>query len=173
MADKILHAIDIKSVIANSIVGIIFGLVLTFVPVSTIAHLIIVLVGLYLIVNNGFSLYKRLTNKEESSNEMLFDVLGVFAGFVLLAFGNLVVTIIVAIYLVAKPIIQLVMNKFDKQLAMQELPKIILGVILLISGLSVFDVIFRIVGIFLLVCSLAYLGINYFLYKKSGVKIVK
>jgi hypothetical protein len=56
---------------------------------------------------------------------------------------------------------------------MTEVPKVILGVILLVSGVAAFNVLFKIIGIALTLASLGYLGFNYYLYKKSGVKIVK
>ena len=173
MDNKVLHAIDIKSVYTNSLIGIVLGLILALVPVSTLVSLIVVIIGLLLIVTNGIRLYSKMSSKENSSNQMLLDVLGVLAGFILLISSNLVLTIIIAIYLVIEPIIEIALVKFDKQKMMIEAPKIILGVVLLISGIGVFDFLFKIMGIIVLVCSLVYLGFNYYLYKKSGVKIVK
>lgn len=173
MSEEIVHAIDIKSVVSNALIGIVLGAILTFVPVSSLVNIIIVLIGLFVIISNGISLYTKFSNKEETSNEMLIDTIGVLAGFLLLCVGGKAIIIIVSIYLLAEPIILMALNKFDKNVAIRELPKITLGIALLITGLGAFDALFRVVGIIILVASLLYLGFNYYLYKKSGVKIIK
>ena len=173
MKEKVLHAIDIKSVYSNSGIGILLGLLLVLVPASSIVDLILVVIGLILIVTNGIRLYQRTNNEDKSSNQMLLDVLGILAGFLLISWSNLVITIIVSIYLIIEPIIELALVKFDKEKMMIEAPKIVLGVVLVICGFKAFDILFKIVGIVILLGSLLYLGINYYLYKKSGVKVIK
>ena len=114
-----------------------------------------------------------MQRKEETSNETLLDVLGILAGFILLVTGGVIVKIIVAIYLIIEPIVELALVKFEKDEIMLKAPKIIFGIVLLICSIGVFDVLFKIVGVVVLVASLGYLGCNYYLYKRSGVKIIK
>lgn len=173
MKSNIVHAIDIKSVVSNSILAIILGILLTFIPLSSLIGLIVVFIGLMMIITNGYNLYIKMSRNEKSSNDMVFDALGTLLGFLLLGSGSLVVTIIVSIYLVIVPIVNLSFVKFNKNSMIKELPKIIFGVVLLVSGVSTFDVLFKILGIVILIASVSYLGINYYLYKKSGVKIIK
>ena len=173
MANDVLHAINIKNVTSNFVYGLILGLVLTFVPVSTIVEVIILLIAFILILTNGLRVYTKMTSKETSSNQLLLDVLGVFMGFILLVYSNIVIIIIASIYLIAEPIIELALVKFDKSKLMVEVPKITLGIVLLISGAVVFNFLFRVVGVILVVSSLLYFGFNYYLYKKSGVKIIE
>lgn len=173
MSNNVNHVINIKNVTSNSIYGLILGLVLTLVPISTIVEVIILLIAFILILSNGLRVYAKMVNKETSSNQLLLDVLGVFMGFILLVYSNLVVTIIVSIYLIAEPVIELALVKFDKAALMVEVPKITLGIVLLISGVAVFNILFKIVGIILISASSLYFGFNYYLYKKSGVKVIK
>ena len=173
MKNNVVHAIDIKSVLSNSVLSIILGLLLTFIPVSSLVNLVIVFIGIMMIITNGYNLYTKMATNEKSSNDMLIDAIGALFGFLLLCSGNLVITIIVAIYLVAMPIINLWLVKFEKNMIIKEIPKVVFGVVLLVSGISTFDILFKILGAVILICSLTYLGINYYLYKKSGVKIVK
>ena len=172
MSGKVLYAIDIKQVVTNAIVGIVLGTVLTFVPMSTLFTLTLILVAISIIVLNGIRLYKRVVNGEKTSNEMLLDVLGILFGMLLLVFHSVVMVVVAAIYLVVEPIIYLLLSKFDKNLMWIELPKIALGVILFVTGVAKVDAIFKVIGVIVLVASLVYLGLNYYLYKKSGIKIV-
>ena len=173
MSKEIVYAIDIKSVVSNALLGIVLGAILTFIPVSSLVNVIIVIIGLFVIISNGINLYIKFNNKEESSNEMLIDAIGVLAGFLLLCVGGKAITIIVSLYFLTEPIILMALSKFDKSVAIRELPKITLGVSLLVTVLGAFDALFRVVGIIILIASLLYLGFNYYLYKKSGVKIIK
>lgn len=173
MSKEVLHAIDIKSVVTNSLLGITLGAILTLVPVSKLISLIVMLIAIILIVSNGIRVYQKMGNKEDSSNQLLLDVLGVLSGFILLVSSNLVLTIIVAIYLIVEPILELSLVNFDREKINVEAPKIILGIIVLVAGISVFDILFKALGVIILLGSLVYLGFNYYLYKKSGVKIIK
>ena len=173
MAKEVLHAIDIKGIASNSLIGILLGTVLALIPASTLVGWIAILIGVILIVVNGFRIYQKISHQEKSSNQLLLDVIGVLSGFILLSSTSLVITIIVAIYLIIEPILELWLVKFDREKINIEVPKIILGVIVLLSGISVFDKVFKVLGIVLLVGSLIYLGFNYYLYKRSGVKIIK
>lgn len=173
MSGKVLQAIDIKNVLINAIGGILIGSVLLFVPMNLLLRLIMVVMGCLLLCVNGFNLYKKTADNAASSNEMLLDVLGVLAGFFLLTSSNLVMIIILSIYLIANPIIRLYLVKFDKSHFMIELPKLLLGVILLLCGISTFNILFKILGGIVVGVSLVYLAFNYYLYKKSGIKIIK
>ena len=171
---NVVHAIDIKNVVSNSVCGFILGLALAIVPLSTLMEVVIILIAFILMITNGIRVYSKMYHdKDTASNQLLLDLLGVMMGFVLLVYSNIVVTIVVSIYLIVEPIVELALVKFNKQLFMIELPKISLGAILLVSGFSVFDSIFKIIGGILLLASSFYFGFNYYLYKKSGVKIVK
>lgn len=173
MSNKVLHAIDIKTVVSESVVGIVLGALLTFVPVSSLVSLVIVIIGLLMIATNGYRLYTKMHTNDKTSNDMIFDAIGALLGVLLLCSGNMVVTIIVATYLVILPIVNMAIVKFNKESLTRELPKLVLGIILLVSGISTFDIIFKILGIIVLIASLGYLLINYYFYKKSGVKIIK
>ncbi len=173
MKDKVLHAIDIKTVVTISILGLVIGLLLALVPISTLVGFMILFIGIALIVTNGYKIYVRFSNNEKSSNEMLFEVISVLVGFMLLFLNGTIITIIASIYLIALPIYYIVISKGNKNVIMQGVPRIVLGLILLVCGLSTFDVLFKIVGILVILVSLGYLGYNYYLYKTSGVKVIK
>lgn len=173
MSKEVLHAINMKNVISYSLCGLALGFVLTFVSASSLVNLLILIVGLAMILVNGYQLFIEFREKRETTNETLFKVLSILFGFVLIVIRHQVVTILVALYLMALPVVDIVKSKGDKNVILDKLPKIVLGLVLLFGGFVIIDVIFKIIGILLIVVSLAYLGYNYYLYKKSGVKIIK
>ena len=168
----VLRAINLKQVLVHSIIGIVLGLILTFVPAYSLAETVIFVIAAILIVCNGCSLYMDVS-KNESSNQTLLYVLGVLCGFVLLCFSSLLINILVFLYLVGEPLYRGYVSKWDKKVLLDNSPKFILGVILLISGIATVNIIFKILGVIVLIGSLLSLGVNCYFYRKSGVKIIK
>lgn len=169
----VLYAINLKSVVTKSIIGIVLGVIMLVVPISSIAQLIIAIIGMMMIITNSYKLYQDYKIKENSDNEMLFDGLNSIIGFILLFFPSTIITLLVAIYLIIVPIYELYKVKFSKNLVINKLPILALGIILLVSGINTLDPIFKILGIIIIIASLGYFALNYYLYKKSGVKIIK
>ena len=73
MSDKVLYAIDIKKVITYSLIGLVLGSVLAFVPIESLFAFMIILVGFIMIINNGIRLYYGIRNNDGTTNEMLID----------------------------------------------------------------------------------------------------
>ena len=173
MSEKVLRAINIKNVTTYAIFGLILGIILTFIPVSTLVDLLILIVGFAMIIVNGYGLYIEFRDKKESTNATLISVLGVLLGFILIIVRHSVVSLLAALYLIAVPLIDVIKEKWDRTVFLDRLPRIVLGLIVLFGGFVIVDVIFKIIGVVVIVGSLLYLGYNYYLYKKSGVKIIK
>ena len=166
-------AIDIKKIASYCLIGIILGAILTFVPISSLVGIVVTLIALLVICVNGWALYQEMSNKKESSNDTLLYVIGILLGFILLCFNGIVINVLVALYLIGKPMYVCYKEKWDKNILMENVPFISLGVILIVSGISTFDIVFKILGVIVLIGSLVYLGINYYFYRKSKVKIIK
>ena len=126
-----------------------------------------------MVIINGYAVYKDYSAKKETSNQTLLDVLGVLFGFILLVVRNQVVTILIAIYLFIEPVTKIIMAKGKRDVVMQQIPTIALGIVLLIGGFAIVEVAFKILGIVLCVASIGYFLYNYLVYKRSGVKIIK
>jgi uncharacterized membrane protein HdeD (DUF308 family) len=173
MSKEVLQAVNLKSVGTYALCGIAMGLVLALVPLSSLVSLIIIIVGLTMIAVNGYAVYKDFSNKKDTTNQTLLDVIGVLLGFILLVVRNQVVTILIAIYLFIEPVVKIVLSKGNKNVVMKQIPTIALGIILLFGGFSVVELVFKIIGVILILASVAYFAYNYYLYKKNKVKIIK
>jgi ABC-type enterochelin transport system permease subunit len=65
------------------------------------------------------------------------------------------------------------MAKGRRDVVMQQIPTIALGIVLLVGGFTIIEVVFKILGIVLLASSVGYFLYNYLVYKRNGVKIIK
>ena len=179
MNNRVLHAIDIKRVGVISAIGAILGSIFLFVDISDLIYVVIAFIGLLLVIMNGIQVYYRVMNHEESSNEMLFDVLGVLSGFLLIVSSAIPVIIIVGLYLGFESFWTVYKQKYNKDSFINEIPRVILSAVLLICGtllffnIGKFMMFFKIMGGIVVLISLGYLGYNYYLYKRSGVKVIK
>ena len=173
MAKDVLQAVNLRGVSIYSMCGVAMGLVLTLVPITSLVSLIVAIVGIIMIIVNGLAVYKDFSVKQESTNQTLLDVLGVLMGFILIVIRHQVITILVALYLLVEPIVKIVTAKGKKSVVMKQIPTIALGVVLLFGGFTAVEVVFKIIGVILILASAGYFAYNYYLYKKSGVKIIK
>ena len=173
MSKNVLQPVDLKSVGIYSLCGLTMGVILSLVPISSLVSLIIILVGLAMICVNGFAVYKDFSLKKETSNQTLLDVLGVLLGFILLVVQNQILTIIIAIYLFIEPVAKIIIHKGNRVVLTKNIPTIALGVILLFGGFAVAEIVFKIIGVILILVSGAYFAYNYYLYRKNKVKIIK
>jgi uncharacterized membrane protein len=153
--------------------GLALGIILVLVPTESLIDIIVSIVGFTLIGVNGYRLYIEFRDRKNSSNETLFNVLGVLMGFILLVVNHYIVAIIAAAYILAFPLIDIVKDKGNKNTILNNLPRLIIGIVLLVGRFVIIDFIFSLVGVLLIIVSFLYLGYNYYLYRKSGVKIIK
>lgn len=172
MNKEILHAIDIKQTLTISIIGGVLGLILALVPASYIVSLIVIIIGSLLLVTNGIIVYQNL-NSKDSSNDLLLSIMGVLGGFLLIVTPNLLFIILVSLYLIVPHVIEMYKSKFNKTSIIQGVPYIVLGILLSLCAMGTLNQLFQSIGIIIMVISLFYAGYNYYLYKKSGVKIIK
>ena len=121
MKTKVLKAINIKSVVTYAICGVLLGVILTYVPLSTLVGLLIAIVGFSLIGVNGYHLYNEFRLRKETTNQTLINVVGVLLGFVLIMVRHNIVSLLVAVYLMAFPIVDVIKSKGNKQVILENL----------------------------------------------------
>ena len=173
MKSEVLHPIDVKRVISFGSIGVILGAILLFVPMSTLISLVISLIGFILIVVNGIEVYGHINQQQENSNEMLLSVIGVLCGFILLMASSTLVMIAIALYLCFESGLKIYAAKFNKQNIVEELPRVSLAILLILCTIGKFNLLFKFTGAILAILSALYLAYNYYLYKKSKIKIIK
>ena len=160
---------QVLSNIIMSILVFIFGLILCFADSEKLLNFILVAIGLFVIFN-GFlyllAMKYSFTDKERNNN-LIFSIVCFTVGFALLVFRFLVAYIFVGCVLIALPIYKIIVNKEHFESLKKEFVKIIIGLLVIICGLSYsFKSILIVAGIVVMVLSIIYIIYNLILLVK-------
>ena len=132
-----------KNVLANIIVSLIIGVLLGvllvvlagILDVSFLIKWSLIIVGIITIISNIPSLINGILNITKASGiiDLIFSVLGIVLGCMMIFMQGTVITVIVSVYLIAFPIVRIVLaggNGWKDQIK-KEWIKILIGVLLL------------------------------------------
>lgn len=151
-------------------VGALIGLLLILIPVGFLLDLVFFIMGIATIVVSLPALISLLPlrHTKVGNISLICTALMVFAGFLMLFWHSSVLLIAVGILMIAQPILAVV-NAPDRQARIKaELPKFIVGVILVLLGpANAIDILFDVAGVGLIVLSILYLLWSYRLVKKA------
>ena len=151
-------------------VGALIGLLLILIPVGFLLDLVFFIMGIATIVVSLPALLSLLPlrHTKVGNVSLICTALMVFAGFLMLFWHSSVLLIIVGVVMIAQPILSIA-SATDRQARLKaELPKLIIGVILVLLGpANAIDVLFDVAGASLIVFSILYLIWTYRLIKKA------
>ena len=146
--------------------GLILGIVMIAIDSSTLLGVLLKLVGIFLIIIyapravTSFSRIKTRVGRIEFWVSLIGTVIGatvIFLPGVAMTAGM----IVAGIWFIVLPIIDVIYSKYPSEQFKAELPKIVIGVIIVFLGPSAtVSVIFKIVGIVITVLSAVALGMN-------------
>ena len=150
--------------------GVLLGLLLIIIPVGFLLDLVFFIMGIVTIVVSLPALISLLPLRHTKVGKISFvcTVLTVAAGFLMLFWHSSILLIIVGLVMIAQPIISIV-NATNRQATLKaEVPKLIIGVVLLLLGpANAIDILFDIAGIGVIILSIVYLISMYVVVKKS------
>lgn len=136
----------------TGLIMICLGIYFLCAPADVIKNIVFVVIGLLLI---ALSIYKLYLIKFNLSNEnAMMSIIVIVIGVILILFSSLVnwVFIICGIYILVEPVLKLLKSKQVKEQFMLELPKIILGIILILLAFDgIYGILFSAIGICLLI----------------------
>ncbi|MFI3252220.1 MAG: hypothetical protein R3Y60_03665 [bacterium] len=136
----------------TGLIMICLGIYFLCAPADVIKNIVFVVIGLLLI---ALSIYKLYLIKFNLSNEnAMMSIIIIVIGVILILFSSLVnwVFIICGIYILVEPVLKLLKSKQVKEQFMLELPKIILGIILILLAFDgIYGILFSAIGICLLI----------------------
>ena len=133
-----------KNVLANIIISLVIGVILgvllvalsTFLDVSFLIYWGLVVVGILTIISNIPALVNGIMNVNKASGivDLVFSILGIVLGLMMIFVQGTVITVIVAVYLIAMPIVRIVLagNAGWKDQIKREWIKMLIGVLLLV-----------------------------------------
>ncbi len=151
-------------------IGALIGLLLIVIPVGFLLDVVFFIMGIATIVVSLPALISLLPLRHTrvGSVSLVCTALMVVAGFLMLFWHSSVLLIIVGVVMIAQPIFSIA-SATDRQARLKaELPKLIIGVILVLLGpANAIDILFDVAGAGLIVLSILYLVWTYRLIKKA------
>ena len=151
-------------------IGILIGLLLIALPVGFLLDVVFFIMGIVTVVVSLPALFSLLPLRHTKVGKvsLICTALMVAAGFLMLFWHSDFLLIGVGIVMIAQPILAIA-SAADRQARLKaELPKLIIGVVLVILGpANTIDILFDIAGAGLIVLSILYVIWSYRLVKKS------
>ena len=114
---------------ALGIISIIVGILFCAIPTDKLLKVTFYVIGALVIVNGGISLYHSIKSKDKL--EILFDIIDIVFGVCLIFFHQTFMLIIIAVYLIALPIVRIIMNPLHLAQFYHELPRFVLALVLI------------------------------------------
>lgn len=130
----------------NTIIGILFLVINS----STLLNIVFFIVGGLIIASGGYSLYNAI--KQKNTYEIIYASFDILFGILLMFFHKTFMLIIAAVYLILIPTIRIILNKNHSKQLMTELPRLIIGVvIILLTPEGILNILFKIIGVMLII----------------------
>ena len=151
-------------------VGALIGLLLIVIPVGFLIDVVFFIMGIATIAVSLPALFSLLPLRHTSVGKvsLISTALMVIAGFLMLFWHSSVLLIVVGVVMIVQPILAIASDS-DRQARLKaELPKLVIGVILVVLGpANAIDILFDVAGVGLIVLSILYLLWSYRIVKKA------
>ncbi len=145
--------------IAFSVPGLITGILLLAIPAGLLLNLIFVILGIVTVVYSVPGLVAGITSfaTTEGKVSLVLSAIATLVGLMMIFHHNSVLMIVLGIYLLVLPFVTIVMAKDHMMQFKGEMPKMILGVILIILGpANALDLVMRIMGWVIIALTVVY-----------------
>ena len=151
-------------------IGILIGLLLIVIPVGFLLDVVFFIMGIATIVVSLPALFSLLPlrHTKVGNVSLICTALMVFAGFLMLFWHSNILLIGVGVVMIVQPVLAIA-SATDRQARFKsEMPKLIIGVVLVLLGpANAIDILFDVAGVGLIVCSILYVLWLYKIIKKS------
>ena len=151
-------------------IGVLLGLLLILIPISFLIDLVFFIMGIATIVVSLPALISLLPfrNTKVGNISLICTALMVFAGFLMLFWHSSILLVGVVILMIAQPILAIVNSTDRKAKCKAELPKLIIGAVLILLGpANAIGYLFDIAGAALIALSILYVIWSYRLVEKA------
>ena len=126
----------VTGIMFAALLGIVLGLLLLLTPVSFLLNVIFVVLGVLTVFNNLPTMIFSLFELKTTSGKVMFflSLIATVLGVMMIFFHNSIYMILLGIYFVLIPFLRLIFSKDRAELVREELPKLILGVVMILLG---------------------------------------
>ena len=161
------------SLVCLAVFGLLAGILLIALPADALLKFIFVIVGIVTVVYQLPGIVTGLAHLDTGAGKvsLILSLISAAIGFLMIFFHSTVLLLILGAYLIFVPIVQIVVAKERLLVIKSELPKIILGVVLLIVGpAKALGFLFDVAGWIILVLSALYVVISLIVTTKRKTK---
>ena len=150
----------LTNILISGLLGVGLGLFLILVNISFLMGIIFIIIGILTVFNNLPSLIFSFFDFKTNEGKIML-VLSFFAtaiGVAMIFFHNWILMIVLGIYFIFIPLLRLLLSQRHQELVGEALPKMILGVVMLLLGpASMMSILFRVAGIAVIALSAVYM----------------
>lgn len=143
----------------TAFLGIALGLFLLLVNVDFLLNLVFIVLGILTVLNNLPSLVFSAFELKSRAAKLLFllSLIATVLGVVMIFCHNAILMLLLGIYFVLIPLLRLIFTKNRMELLREELPKLVLGVVMILLGpAGLVSFLFRVAGIVVIVLTVIY-----------------
>ena len=150
----------LTGILVSGLLGIALGVFLIVVNISFLMGIIFTLIGVLTVFNNLPSLIFSTFELKTGEGKIMFvlSLVATAIGVGMIFFHNWILMIVLGIYFIMIPLMRLLISPKHEELIGEELPKMILGIVMLLLGpASIMTVLFRVAGIAVIALSALYI----------------
>lgn len=149
----------------------IIGLLLLIIPTSKLIDVIFIIIGAVIILTNVMDTITAFKDYEKNKKDALLGLLNIILGIILIINHGIVILILIALYFIALPLYKLYYATNKKDQFISDLPKYIIGVVLiLLSPKVIVDIIIVVLGICFICVSVLILIGSFYMEKEIDKK---
>lgn len=147
-----------SGILAMTLIGLLVGLLLLLLNASLLIKIVFVILGIITVLSNIPGITMGLMNLDckEGKLELITSLISAVVGFLMIFWHSGILMIILGVYMVILPLVEILTSADKGGRLKAELPKLILGVVLILVGpAQTLEVLFDIAGICVIVMTLA------------------
>lgn len=159
-----------KLILTKMIISLVFGLLFggalllinSLVSATSLIKWAIIIAGVIVTISNIPALISGIVNINEKQGliEFIFSALGVLMGLFMVFMHNSVITVIVAVYLIIIPVVEIILSKDRLNTLKGEWLRILIGALLVVFLPAIFGAADAIFNVILTVCAIVVIALS-------------
>ena len=137
------------------VLGIILGILIITIHVGVLLNIISFIVGGLVVITSFSGLMRTVSVRSgRKALQVFLNVCGIVLGIMLMLYSGTVVRVAIGVYMVIFPVIDIIMSKYKSEQLKVELPRILVGIFLLLIGPgTIVEAVIKVTGIVIIVLS--------------------
>ena len=158
------------------VLEVVVGILLLVLPAEEIINFCLCLLGILLIVCNAIPCLQYLsmyTSDKKYGIDLISSLISIGLGILLIVMPGVVLSIILACWFIIMPIVRIIIHPNHKEQFKNEIPLLVIGVLLSIFSFSFFsEILVKIIGVLVLIGAISHIIYEIKLYKITRPEII-